>query len=144
MFSRLAVLLVVAASLMAQTGQGPTSIRHHYKPGDTLHYTVTFEGNPNFDSVAIYFQGGPVPPDQSGLTVNFGIDRSTKTASGTFDVDGSIPDSVATGTYQLVIVQTRIKPQGVKDYEAKSFHESIEIENSVRYEFPPLKSIVPK
>jgi len=66
MFMRLAVLLIAAASLMAQSGQGPIGLRHHYKPGDALHYTVTFDGDPNFHSVLIVFQSGSVPPDQSG------------------------------------------------------------------------------
>jgi hypothetical protein len=143
MLSRLAVLLIAVSSLMAQTGQGPTGITHRYKPGDTLRYTVTFDGNPDFDSVAIYFQSASVPIDQPGLAANFSIGHSVRTAPGIFDVDGAIPANAATGMYQLSIVQPRIK-QGVKDYDAKGFHEAIEVDNSARYDFPPIKSIVPK
>jgi len=138
------MLLIAAASLLAQTGQGPTGISHHYRPGDKLHYTVIFDGDPNFDSVAIYFQSGPVPPNQSGLSNGFTLDHSSRISAGIFEVDGTIPESAATGTYQLSIVQTRIKPQGVKDYDVKSFHEAVEVDNGTKYEFPPIKSIFPK
>jgi hypothetical protein len=130
--------------LAAQTAQGPTGIKHHYNPGDTLHYTVTFDGDPNFDSVGIYFQSGEVPPDQSGLTNGFAIGRSKKVAAGKFEVEGEIPSNVATGTYRLTAVNTRISPNGAKGYDAGEFHEAIDVDNGAKYVFPPLKSVVPK
>jgi len=144
MIRGMAVLLLAVASLAVHAGQGPTTIAHHYKPGDTLHYTVTFDGDPSFDSVSINFAGGEVPPDQSGLTNGFSVGRTRKVAAGKFEVDGEIPNNVASGTYRLSNVQTRISPSGAKGYDAAEFHESVEIDNGVRYEFPPLKSVAPK
>jgi hypothetical protein len=144
MLRQIAVLLVAATSLVAQNSQAPTGISHHFKPGDTLRYTVTFEGDPNFDNVNISFQTGGVPSDQSGLTNNFGVGRSRRVAPGKFEVEGEVPNNVASGTYRLSSVQTRISPSGVKDYDASSFHEIFEIDNGTKYEFPPLKSVVPK
>jgi hypothetical protein len=144
MFDKLAILLIATASLIAQNGQGPTSIRHHYKPGDTLHYSVTFESDPSFDGLSIYFQGGPVAPDQSGLANGFTLPRSKKVAAGTFEVEGEIPINAASGTYRLSSVETRISPSGAKGYDAGEFHETVEIDNGAKYEFPPLKSVVPK
>ena len=144
MSSRWVVLLLGAVSLVGQTGLAPTGVRHNYKPGDTLRYTVTFDGDPNFHSVAIIFQSNSVPPDQSGLRSNFDIEHSERTSRGIFEVDGTIPANAATGTYLLSVIQTRIDPQGVKDYDAKAFHETVDVDNSTKYEFPPLKSVVPK
>jgi hypothetical protein len=144
MLRNLALLVMATASLIAQTAQGPMGIRQHYKPGDTLRYTVTFDGDPNFDNVSIYFAAGEVPPDQSGLTNSFGVGRAKKAGPGKFDVEGEIPSNAASGTYRLSGVQTRIAPNGAKSYDAAEFHETVEVDNGVRYEFPPLKSIVPK
>ncbi len=144
MLRRLALLFVATAALAAQTAQGPTGIKHHYSPGDALHYTVTFDGDPNFDSVSVYFQGGEVPPDQSGLTNGFGVARFRKTAPGKFEVEGEVPGNVATGTYRLAGVQSRISPNGAKNYDAGEFHEAIDVDNGAKYVFPPLKSVVPK
>lgn len=140
----LAVVLVAAGSLAAQTAQRPSGIKRHYDPGDTLRYTITFDGDPNFDNVSIYFQGGEVPPDQSGLTNGFSVTRFRKTAPGKFEVEGEIPGNVATGTYRLNTVNTRISPNGAKGYDAGEFHETIDVDNGAKYVFPPLKSIVPK
>lgn len=143
-FVPIAALLLASVSLVAQAGSGPTGVSHHYKPGDTLHYTVTFDGNPSFDSVGLYFVAGEVPPDQSGLTNALTVGRSKKVSAGKFEVEEEIPANAASGTYRLSQVQAGINPNGGKGYDASSFHESIEIDNGVRYEFPPLKSVVPK
>lgn len=144
MLRKIAVILAVGTTMAAQTGQGPAGISHHFRPGDTLRYAVTFEGDPNFDNVGIYFQAGEVPPDQSGLTNGFSVGRSRKTAPGKFEVEGEIPSNAASGTYRLSGVQTRISPSGAKNYDAAGFHESLEIDNGARYEFPLLKSVAPK
>jgi hypothetical protein len=144
MLRNLALLVMATASLVAQTAQGPTAVRHHYSPGDALRYTVTFDGDPNFDSVGIYFQGGEVPPDQSGLSGGFSVTRFRKVAPGKFEVEGEIPNNAATGMYRLALVQTRISPNGAKSYGAGEFHETIDVDNGAKYVFPPLKSIVPK
>ncbi len=115
MLRNLALLALATTSLIAQTAQGPTAIRRHYNPGDTLHYTVTFDGDPNFDSVGVYFQGGEVPPDQSGLTNGFSVTRFRKAAPGKFEVEGEIPGNVATSTYRLAGVQIRVSPNDVEE-----------------------------
>jgi len=138
------MLLVAVTSLAAQTGQGPTGVRQNYKPGDTLRYTVTFEGDPDFDNVGIYFAAGEVPPNQSGLTNSFGIGRSKKIGAGKFEVEGEIPGNAASGSYRLSGVQTRIAPNGAKNYDAAQFHETVEVDNGAKYEFPPLRSVAPR
>jgi hypothetical protein len=53
-------------------------------------------------------------------------------------------DNIVTGTYELRTVQPRIEPNGVKDYDARKFQIVLEIENSAKYLFPPLKDVMPK
>jgi hypothetical protein len=144
MLHNLVLLIVATTSLIAQTGPVPMGIRQHYKPGDTIRYTVTFDGDPNFDNVSIYFAAGQVSPDQSGLTNGFNAGRSKKSGPGRFEVEGEIPSNVASGTYRLSSVETRIAPNGAKGYDAGEFHEAVEVDNGVRYEFPTLKSVVPR
>jgi hypothetical protein len=138
----LAVLL--ASFAIAQTTGGPTAVKSHYKVGDTLHYVVTFDDDPTFTSVTLYFSTSATPPEQPGLSQNFSINQTQKLGPGKFEVEGKIPDSAVTGTYRLATVQPRIPPSGVKDYDATSFHESFDVENPAMYKFPPLKDVKPQ
>ena len=140
----MAVFLIVASSVMAQNGQQLTSVTRHYKPGDTLRYVVTFDGDPNLDSVNIYLASQAVNPDQSGLSNGFNIGRSKKIGPGTFEVEGEVPGNAASGTYQLSSVNVRIGQFGAKGYDARQFRESILLDNSSKYEFPALKSVAPQ
>lgn len=129
----------------ATFAQAPSSVQPYHKVGDTLRYTVVFDGDPNFTSVTLYFSTSTAPgPDQAGLSQTFSISQGQKVGPGKFEVEGTIPGNVVTGGYTLAVVQPRIAPNGVKDYDATKFHESFEVENSVRYEFPPLKDVTPK
>ena len=70
--------------------------------------------------------------------------QTQRVGPGKFDVEGTIPDKVVTGTYDLGDVQPRIEPSGVKDYDARKFHITFEVENPAKYSFPPLKDVTPK
>lgn len=142
---RLSLFMVLAATTtFAQTGVGPRSVRPYRKPGDLLHYTVTFDGDPNFSSVTLVFTTSASSPEQAGLRQNFSISQTQKEGPGKFRVDGTIPADIVTGTYQLVVVQPRIAPGGVKDYDAKEFQQILEVNNPKRYKFPPLKDVESK
>lgn len=143
MFRAFAVVFLMVV-MAAQAGQAPTGISQRYKPGDTLRYTVAFDGDPNFASLAIVFQKrGPVEPSQTGLSAGFGISYFAKRAPGVFNVEGKIPPTTATGIYDLVEVDTGIAPSGSHSYDTKKFGLTISVENDQKYEFPPLKSVTP-
>lgn len=141
MSKSLLVLVCLASIGFAQT---PSDLQPYYKAGDTLRYVVTFDGDPDFSSVSLYFGTNNVPADQAGLSNNFGISQTHKIGPGKFEVEGTIPSNAVTGTYELRDVQPRIPPAGVKDYDATQFHESVRVVNPARYNFPPLKGVVPK
>jgi hypothetical protein len=143
MLQRIAAFLVISCSMFAQNDH-LAGVSRQYKPGDTVRYTVAFDGDPKFDNVVMNFYSQSVPPNQSGLTNGFSIGRFRKTASGTFEVEGEIPPNVASGRYELANVSAQISPYGSKSYDAREFHEVLTVDNSARYEFPPLKSITPK
>jgi hypothetical protein len=59
-------------------------------------------------------------------------------------VQGTIPGNIVTGSYALADIQPRIAPNGVKDYGATKFHQGLEFDNLVKYEFPPIKAVTPE
>lgn len=131
-------------TLAAQAGQAPTGISQNHKPGDTLRYTVSFDGDPNFSYVGVAFRkNGPVDSNQPGLRSGFGIDHFTKVKSGVFDVEGIIPPNTAAGIYDLFAIDTAIAPAGRQTYDASRFKLTITIRNEEKYDFPPLKSVTP-
>lgn len=143
-------LLTLAAVMVAVTAaaqQGPT-VSQRYRPGDPLHYRVTFVGDPSFSRVQIFLSlQGPTPPQQQSFSGQIGLGSELHRVSpGVYDVDGKIMDNVATGTYVLTTVQVAHEQQ-VKDYSyPKDFGEKIAIDvvNDKGYDFPPLKSVVPE
>jgi hypothetical protein len=147
--SRMMKYLVVVASLaiamFAQNEHGLSGVSPKYKVGQTLRYSLTFDGDPNFSGVTLYFnRSSTSPPDESGLVPNFAVNLTQRVGPGKFDVDGTIPDTTASGRYEMTVVQPRIAPGGVKDYDARPFHIVLEIENPTKYRFPPLKDVTPK
>jgi hypothetical protein len=65
---------------------------------DKLHYVVTFDDDPDFTSVTLYFRTSATPPDQAGLAQGFSINQTQKVGPGKFEVEGTIPDSAVTGS----------------------------------------------
>jgi hypothetical protein len=137
-------LLILVCIATAGFAQSPSSVQPYHKVGDTLRYTVVFDGDPSFSSVTLYFSTSAAPPDQAGLSQNFSINQTQKLGPGKFDVEGTIPNTVVTGSYLLTVIQPRIAPNGVKDYDATKFHQVVEVNNPTKYEFPPLKDVTPK
>ncbi len=144
MLKSLVLVISLAIAALAQNENGLNSVKPKYTVGQTLRYSVTFEGDPNFTTVTLYFNSSTPSSDQAGLSSDFSINQTKRIGPGQFDVEGQIPDTTATGTYELRTVQPRIAPRGVKDYDAKNVHIVLEVENPVKYRFPPLKDVKPK
>jgi hypothetical protein len=144
MSTKLAVVFILFSTLLSAQGQDLKAVTQHYKPGDTLRYRVEFDGDPKFDSVGLgFYLQGSVAPDQPGLTAYFPIGHTVKVKAGVFDVDGVIPASAADGTFEVRWVSAAIGPAS-KQYDANSFHITIQIDNDAKYNFPPLKSVTPQ
>ena len=144
MTTKLAVLFAILTALVSAHGQDLKAVVQHYKPGDTLRYSVEFDGDPKFDSVGMgFYLQGNASPDQPGLGNYFAIAHTIKVRSGVFDVDGAIPAGTANGTFEVRWVSAAIESAS-KQYDANSFHITIQIDNDAKYIFPPLKSVTPQ
>lgn len=142
--NQLVATLLVLSAFACANGQELKGVAQHYKPGDTLRYRVEFEGDPKFDSLGVgfYLQGTPAP-DQPGLGAYFAISHMVRVRAGLFDVDGVIPPTTASGTFEVRWVNTGIGPAS-KQYDANAFHTTIQIDNDAKYVFPPLRSLTPQ
>src|ERR1700678_978434 len=120
MFRYLVVVLSLATTMLGQNGL--EGVKPGYQVGQTLRYSVSFDGDPNFKSVSLFLMTGDSSPEQAGLMQNFSLSDTQKVGPGKFDVEGRIPDNIVTGTYELTTVQPRFEPGGAKDYDAKRFH----------------------
>lgn len=144
MREKLAIVFILFSVLLSARGQDLKAVTQHYKPGDTLRYRVEFDGDPKFDSVGMgFYLQGSVAPGQPGLSGYFSIAHSVKVKAGVFDVDGVIPANTANGTFEVRWVSAAIGPAS-KEYDAKSFQITIQIDNDAKYNFPPLKSVTPQ
>jgi hypothetical protein len=144
MRTKFALALVVFSALLLTHAQDLKGVTQHYKPGDTLRYTVEFDGDPKFDSVSLaFYLNSGLQPDQPGLNGYFAINHTTKVRAGAFDVDGAIPQNAPAGTFEIRRVDAAIGPAS-KQYDTGSFHITIQVDNDAKYNFPPLKSITPQ
>jgi|HubBroStandDraft_6_1064221.scaffolds.fasta_scaffold03528_14 hypothetical protein len=141
MLKFLMTLILAATSGFAQT---PSSVQPIHRVGDTLRYTVVFDGDPDFSSVTLFFSTSVAPANQAGLAQSFNINGTKKVGPGKFEVEGMIPNNVVTGSYELSDIQPHIAPNGVKDYDGKKFDQHFEVENPAKYEFPAIKSVKPE
>jgi len=141
MFARLASVFAVLLILASAQAQDLKSITRHYKPNDSLRYQVEFEGDPKFDNVNLgFYLQGSVLPDQPGFQTYFAIGRITRIGPGVYDVEGTVPENAATGTYQIQRVNASLGPAS-KEYDTSGLKLTIQVDNDSKYSFPPLKSI---
>jgi hypothetical protein len=144
MRTKFALVFVVFCALLFAYGQDLKGITQHYKPGDTLRYTVEFDGDPKFDLVGFgFYLSSGLQPDQPGLNGYFAINHTTKVRAGVFDVDGVIPQNAPAGTFEIRHVDAAIGPAS-KQYDTGGLHLTIQVDNAAKYNFPPLKSITPQ
>lgn len=140
-------LLFVTLTLLSSIAVSQTmSVSQHFKPGDTIRYYVRFDGNAEIEKVSLIFQlSSPLHKGQDGLNQSFGIDATTKTAPGVFEVSGRIPDA-ATGTFQLIQIGAVHTPESHTYRYQQDFSDKIAIEivNDSSFHFPDIKSITPE
>jgi len=98
-----AMLLAVSVN-----GQQISGVKPFHEPGETLHFEVSFSGPGATDvaSVSLHLSiSSRVSADQEGFDTQFNGGKSEKltTPPNTFALSFKIPDSTATGDYQLTI-----------------------------------------
>jgi hypothetical protein len=138
------VIAVLSLATIAPA-QSLKSVAPHYKPGDNIRFRVEFDGaDPNFEEVSLSFVlEGNVPEDQPGFSSSFGANRTAKVNPGVFEVDGTVPQNIARGTYRLKEVNAAVG-NASKAYEALHFDIRVQIDNDARFIFPALKSVTPQ
>src|SRR5689334_17858487 len=112
-------LMLFAASLVG--AQEAPTVSQHYKPGDPLHYTVTFAGDPELTNLSLSFglktDASPPRTNERGFNTAFGLSEIHKTGPGIYEVSGQIPDNIRSGTYVIDAMQANHGNQS-KGYQA--------------------------
>jgi hypothetical protein len=141
-------LLLATFALLGTTAVAQTlSVSQHFKPGDSIHYFVRFDDNPEFDGLTLSFgMTTAAQKDQHGLAGGFSIATFKKTETGVFEVTGKIEQNLATGTYRLNQISAVHTPESRAYIYGQDFAESITINvvNEITYHFPAIKSITPE
>ena len=134
-----ALFAYVALATTAQA-QAPTA----YKPGDTLTFTVKFEGD-GVDrltgaQVTLDLTSHP-QDDQKAFLTSLNANRTPAGGrAGVFDVSIKIPDFIASGTYMLRRVSTGTPYVGFS-YSEDLPAITITVENHEHFTEPKLKSV---
>jgi hypothetical protein len=144
MFQKIALFVVIALGIAH--AQAPSISQGHKKPGEPLHYYVSFNGKPKPTGVEMAFHTSEPKPNQAGFQVDFSISEFKEFAPGVAEVNGRIPENAASGTYQLVWVNVTMPPGPSKRYDYPAdFKDSIKFDvvNEASVNFPTIKSITP-
>jgi hypothetical protein len=119
--------------------QAPTA----YKPGDTLSFTVRFEGD-GIDRLAgaqvNLVLTSPIHDDQKNFLTYINANAGSAAKPGIFEATIKIPDFVASGTYTLRQVSTSTAYVGFT-YKDDFPPITITVENKENFSQPKLKGI---
>jgi hypothetical protein len=145
MLKNVMAVVVVAASFVS--AQEAASVSQHFKPGDALHYYVSFEDKGKLTGVSMLFQiAGQPKPNQTGFQTSFPVSEVKEFSPGVVEVNGTVPMNSASGSYQLAWVDVTVPPGLSKRYSYPTdFKENItlDIVNNASVNFPKIKSITP-
>ena len=145
----LAVSLFVGVVTALAAAEAAPTMSQHFKPGDPLHYRVTFQKDVDFERLSLNFYrlgGQPVPKEQERFGQAFGISEVRRISPGVYEVNGLVPVHLISGTYQMTLVEPS-HDNVVKDYTfGADFPEklTVEIDDDSGVEFPAIKSITPQ
>ena len=149
MFRKIALFVVIVLGIAH--AQAPSISRGHKNPGESLHYYVSFVGNPKLSSVSLFFQMAEQPkPNQVGLQTGFPIEQWKPFSPGVVEVSGTVPANAASGSYQLArfdVVTGTAPLEASKRYNYPAdFKDNInfDIVNDASVNFPTIKSITPE
>ena len=138
---RKVALLVLAAPVLL-LAQGAPSISQAFKPGDKIHYYVTFQ-KPIQGAVqglgVMFSLQGEAPKNQQGLPNYWWINRFHQISQQAYEVEGDVP-SVMTGTYRLQNVDLVLAGGGSRFYTYPTDFKD-EFTLTVQFTFPEIKSV---
>ncbi|MGO9952883.1 MAG: hypothetical protein ACLPN1_11835 [Dissulfurispiraceae bacterium] len=133
--------LCVGAALTTSTAfaQVPTA----YKPGDTLSFTIKFDGEglEKLTNASVNLTlTSPVKEDQKAFLTYINVSAGSGARPGVFEVSAKIPDYTASGTYTLHVVNTGTPYVGFS-YSEGLPSITITVINNDRFEKPKLRSV---
>lgn len=109
------------------------------------------EGNPKPRGVALYFvMQGQGKPNQIGFQHDFHISDIKEFSSGVVEVNGNIPTTVGSGTYQFLRMDVAAAEPAwlaAKEYDYSADFKDIikfDVVNDASVNFPKIKSITPE
>jgi hypothetical protein len=138
-FALCAVCASAVFSISTAFAQSPTV----YHPGDSLSFTVKFDGDGVEKLTAAQVSlalSSPVREDQKAFLTSINLNSGGATRPGVFDASGKIPDFVASGTYTLRQVSTGTQFVGFL-YRSDLPTITIAVENNQHFTQPQLKSV---
>jgi len=140
MMRKVALLVLAAPALLL--AQGAPSISQTFKPGDKMHYYVTFQEpiQGAVQSLGVEFSlQGEAPKNQQGLPNYWWINQFHQISQNTFEVEGDVA-SVMTGTYRLQTVDLVLAGGGSRFYRYPADFKD-EFTLSVQFPFPEIRSV---
>jgi len=143
----LSLFLISALSVLLLGQTGP-SVKQTFKPGDRLHYYITFQSEIKapVGGVRILFSLETEPPkDQLGLPSSWWGAEFHQISSNVFEVDGTI-DNVMSGSYRLNQIRLGLQGGGERIYNYPAdFRDdiSIRVVNDRHDLFPDIRSVSP-
>ncbi len=139
--------MILALSVLLLGQSGP-SVKQTFKPGDRLHYYITFQGEfkATVNGVRIFFGlETEQRKDQLGLPGGWQGSEFHQVSSNVFEVDSTI-DNVMSGSYRLNQIRVDLLGGGERIYNYPADFKddiSIRVVNDKHDVFPEIKSISP-
>jgi hypothetical protein len=114
-----------------------------HKPGDHLKCYVVFDGDPELQSVTLYFRlQGSAQENQIGLSGEYSLGQWRKIGPGEYSVEGQVSDC-AKGNYQLAYLNVSMRGVGRNYWYGPDFKDLLKVVvlNDVDLHFPKIKDV---
>jgi hypothetical protein len=137
-------LVLLAMNLAVQTE--PAIKQHNNKAGDALRFTIGFDGKPDVKNITVLLSlQTPILPTQMGFRQNWETGSWKRLEDGQFEVSGTIPDDIATGTWQVTGIGLQLSSSASKLYgypDQLQQKVTVDVVNDKSFQFPRLKSFI--
>jgi hypothetical protein len=115
-----------------------------YRPGDTVRVVVTFKEPISLKYALVRFSlQGPLPAGQKVFTSIVDANSFTKLSDREFEMTGKVGEHVATGTYQLSLINATDDSDFTRSFGAGQDLPvvTISVRNDRRVEFPDIQTV---
>src|SRR5882724_11688619 len=144
------LLVFVMAFTNSFGQQEPASVKQAFKPGETLHYVITFNSpfkENEKPGIRIFFgltseQG----KNQPGLLSGFDGQGAHPISATVFEVDSTIPEDIKSGIYELNAIRVTLPGGATRGFNSAADFKSVSVlvVNDKQNGIPDIKSVSPK